>query len=78
MKSDVRRLPQDPDRLYRRRVAMRLTQEGLAVKAGVSKSTVSRLERGLCPAEVDTLHLLAEALDCDVTDLMPLEPAVRL
>ncbi len=57
---------------------MRLTQEGLAVKAGVSKSTVSRLERGLCPAEVDTLHLLAEALDCDVTDLMPLEPAVRL
>jgi transcriptional regulator with XRE-family HTH domain len=70
-----KRLPQDPDRLFRRRVRARLSQQQLADKARTSKSTVSRLERGICPAEVETLHRLAEALECAVEDLMPQDAA---
>jgi transcriptional regulator with XRE-family HTH domain len=71
--AEQRRLPQDPDRLFRCRVRARLTQDQLADKARTSKSTISRLENGLAAAEVETLHRIAEALGCDVEDLMPPE-----
>lgn len=78
MSAEQRRLPQDPARLFRRRVRARLTQDQLAEKAGTSKSTISRLENGNAAAEVETLHRIAEALGCDVTELMPVEPEARL
>jgi transcriptional regulator with XRE-family HTH domain len=66
-----RRLSQDPDRLFRRRIVAGLTQQELAWRAGLVKSTVSRLERGFASAEPATLQALAAALVCPVEDLMP-------
>ncbi|WP_165969144.1 helix-turn-helix transcriptional regulator [Actinomadura sp. KC06] len=71
-----KRLPQDKDRLFRARVRARLSQQQLADKAGISKSTVSRLENGRVAAEVETLHQVADALGLPVEDLMPLDPAL--
>jgi transcriptional regulator with XRE-family HTH domain len=48
-----------------------LSQPALAELAGVSRSTVYRAEKGLHPAEADTLRRLADALDCEIADLMP-------
>jgi len=70
MPEERRRLSQDPDQLFRHRIRARLTQAQFADRAGLVKSTVSRLERGLASAEPETLHVLAEALGCSVDDLM--------
>lgn len=67
-------LPQDPERLRRKRIEAGLSQPALAKKAGVHKSTVWRVEEGLNPAEADTLRRLAKALDCEIADLMPPVP----
>jgi transcriptional regulator with XRE-family HTH domain len=69
------RLPQDPARIRRKRIEAGLSQPALAAKANVNKSTVYRAENGLCPAEAETLRRLAEALGCEIADLMPPEPA---
>jgi transcriptional regulator with XRE-family HTH domain len=71
----ARRLPQDPDRCFRRRIAAGLSQQQLADKAGISDATVCRIENGTVKASVDSLAALADALDCAVTDLMPAEQA---
>jgi transcriptional regulator with XRE-family HTH domain len=44
------------------RIARLLTQKELAAAAGVSFTTVSRLERGDVPAELRTVRKLAAAL----------------
>lgn len=56
-------------RLYRQRLGV--TQEVLAGRAGVSKSWLSKVERGvLSPGTVRSIIPLAEALGVDVTDVM--------
>jgi transcriptional regulator with XRE-family HTH domain len=56
-------------RLYRQRLG--ITQEVLAGRAGVSKSWLSKVERGvLSPGTVRSIIPLAEALGVDVTDVM--------
>lgn len=67
----VRRLSQDPDRLFKRRILANLTQQQLGDKVNRAKSTISKLELGNCSARPDTLHALAEALGCTVDQLMP-------
>jgi len=53
------------------RRARGLTQEQLAVEAGVGSATVYRLETGMgCPRRT-TLRVLALALDCDPSELAP-------
>ena len=48
-----------------------LTQQQLAEKVGVSRQTLSLIERGLqCPAW-DTAYLLADVLRCEIFDLLP-------
>lgn len=67
-------LPQDPGRLRRKRLEAGLSQPALARIAGIHKSTVYRVEKGLSPAEADTLLRIAMALGCAIADLMPPEP----
>jgi transcriptional regulator with XRE-family HTH domain len=56
-------------RLYRQRLG--ITQEVLAGRAGVSKSWLSKVERGvLSPGTVRSIIPLAEALGVEVTDVM--------
>jgi transcriptional regulator with XRE-family HTH domain len=45
-------------------------QEDLAHEAGISTSTLSRLERGLHQPSLPTLRKLATALDVSVAELM--------
>lgn len=69
-----RRLPQDKDRCFRRRIAAGLTQMQLAERSGLSDATVCRIENGTVAASVESLAALAAAFNCEITDLMPAEP----
>jgi len=63
--------------LRAKREQVGLTVTGLAARAGMLPSKLSRLERGLLKLKVDDLLVLAEALACDVPDLIPAgEPRV--
>ncbi len=63
-------------RRYRR--ALRLTQEGLAERAGLSVNAVSALERGVNVApRKDTVEMLADALHLSDADRTAFEAAAR-
>jgi transcriptional regulator with XRE-family HTH domain len=70
-----RDLNQSPQRLRRRRVAARLSLTELADKAGCSAPYLSQLERGIYSASAEMLGKVADALGCEITDLMPPELA---
>jgi transcriptional regulator with XRE-family HTH domain len=52
------------------REAAALTQEDLAHQAGISTSTLSRIERGNFQPRMDTLGKLAQALGVSVAELV--------
>jgi transcriptional regulator with XRE-family HTH domain len=54
--------------LRRLRVGRGLSQENLAVDAGIDRTYVSRLERGLENPTVGVLDQLAEALDTGIVE----------
>jgi transcriptional regulator with XRE-family HTH domain len=54
--------------LRRLRVGRGLSQENLAVDAGIDRTYVSRLERGLENPTVGVLEQLAEALDAGIVE----------
>ena len=56
--------------LRRLRVKRALSQEALAVDAGVDRSYVGRIERGVENPTVETLDRLAAALDVAVAELL--------
>lgn len=55
--------------LRRLRVERAVSQEALAVDAGIDRTYVSRLERELENPTVAILERLAKALDADIRDL---------
>lgn len=64
-------------RLAQRRDDLRLDQEGVAEKAGVSRAYISRLERGIVPnPKVTELAQVAEALDLTLAELISPEPEI--
>jgi transcriptional regulator with XRE-family HTH domain len=70
------------DQLRKLRIAAGLTQQALAVKAGLSISNVIHIEAGRIPdPRVSTVKALADALGCMLDDLMadqpPREPRPR-
>jgi transcriptional regulator with XRE-family HTH domain len=54
----------------RLRDARKLTQEGLAERAGLSARYVSSIERGVVSASVTVLGRVARALDVDPCELI--------
>lgn len=52
------------------RKAIRLTQEALAEKVGISLSFLGHIERGSRKASIDTLVGLANVLDLSLDDLL--------
>lgn len=56
--------------LRRLRVGHGLSQEALAVDAGIDRSYVGRLERGIENPTVETLDKLAKALSVPVVQLL--------
>mgnify|MGYP002479078192 CR=1 FL=1 len=61
--------------LRRLRVKRALSQEALAVDAGVDRSYVGRLERGVENPTVETLDKLAAALQVAAAELLPVPKA---
>jgi transcriptional regulator with XRE-family HTH domain len=55
----------------RRRQAARLSMEGLATLALLSKNYVNKIELGQADLSLSALFSIAKALDCAVTDLFP-------
>jgi len=60
--------------LRRSRRMMDISQEALALKAGMSRAYVSEVEREIRNISVDNMGLLAEALNVELKDL--LDPAL--
>jgi transcriptional regulator with XRE-family HTH domain len=69
-KRPARRINRGPvgANLRRIRIEKNLTQEGVAAKSGVSRSTVADIERGDRGATAETLHGLATALDVSLDE----------
>lgn len=65
---------QDPAIVRRRRIEAGLSQGALASKAGISQAYMSMLEKGVHSASAPVLKRLADALDCEIADLMSPEP----
>ena len=48
-----------------------ISQDQLALKAGIDRSYMGRIERGQVNITLEKVYRLAEALDCSIYDLMP-------
>lgn len=72
------RLAQDPLRVHRRRVQAGLAQNELAARIGISAAQLCRIEKGRSGASASVLSRLAEALHCEIADLMPPEPTAAM
>lgn len=68
---------QDPKRLKRRRIEAGLNRRELADRARIHRSYVSWLENGGRGASPRVLKRLAEALNCEIADLMAPERATE-
>ncbi|TDT41361.1 helix-turn-helix protein [Halospina denitrificans] len=48
-----------------------ISQDQLALRAGIDRSYMGRIERGQVNITLEKVYRLAEALDCSVRDLLP-------
>lgn len=62
------------ERIRERRTELRLSQEALAEKAGISANTVSRIEGGQMSMGIGTFIKLVQALDADAGILLGVPP----
>lgn len=53
-----------------RRRALNMSQEKLALQAGVDRTYVSQLERGIANPSISILCRIAEILQCNMQDLV--------
>lgn len=61
---------QRPSKLEHLRAQRGMTQSALAVKAGVARETVRRIESGTVGCRLTTLYRIARALDVPVEELL--------
>lgn len=54
-----------------------LTQEDVASRCGISRQSLSLIERGVAAPRWDTLYAIAGVLRCEVFDLIPSYRQVR-
>lgn len=57
--------------LAKRRKLARVSQEKLAELLGLTRTSVTNIERGRQPIQLHTLYAIADALGIEPTDLMP-------
>lgn len=58
------------EQVRRLRHAQGLSQEALAIKAGLDRTYVSGVERGVRNVSLRNIHALARALDVPIAELM--------
>lgn len=56
--------------LWERRVQKGYTTRELSERSGISRAAINKIENGKVSPTVNTLEALAEALECDVFDLL--------
>lgn len=56
--------------LWERREQKGYSIRELSKRSGISKSTINRIENGKVSPSVDTLEILANALECDFFDML--------
>ncbi len=56
--------------IHTRRLALGLTQEQAARRAGIAQPSWARLERTDSDPKLSTLEVVAEALECTVAELL--------
>lgn len=49
----------------------RISQENLALIAGIDRSYMSRIERGIVSITLQKAYMIAQALGCELNDLLP-------
>ena len=52
-----------------KRKLLKMSQEELAERVGISKESLSRMEKGVIAPRFERLQLFAEALECSIADL---------
>lgn len=60
--------------LAKKRSEAKLSQESLAKAVGLTRTSITNIERGRQPVNLHTLFLIAEILGLDVVDLLPSLP----
>lgn len=48
-----------------------ISQENLALIAGIDRSYMSRIERGIVSITLQKAYVIAQALGCELNDLLP-------
>lgn len=61
-------------RLSRSRKKAGLTQEKLAASIGISRASVANIERARQHVQLHKVYAIADALEIDITDLLPAVP----
>ena len=55
--------------IYNKRKQLGLTQEELAERIGIGQQSLSRMEKGRIAPKFERLQIIADTLECPVTDL---------
>jgi len=50
---------------------LHISQERLALLAGIDRSYMSRIERGIVSITLQKAYVIAQTLQCEVRDLLP-------
>ena len=58
------------DRIRVARLDAKLTQEGVALRAGIERHNLNRIEQGHAAARLDTLLRIADAIGVPLTELV--------
>jgi transcriptional regulator with XRE-family HTH domain len=58
-------------RIRELRIAQKLSQQELATKLGIDRSTVAKWETGTHSPRTDKLRHLAKVLNCSLEELLP-------
>ena len=54
-----------------------ISQERLALLAGIDRSYMSRIERGVVSITLQKVYVIAQTLQCEVRDLLPTMEQLR-
>ncbi|WP_370978582.1 helix-turn-helix domain-containing protein [Agaribacterium sp. ZY112] len=66
------------ERVRSARKRRHVSQEELAGRAVIDRSYMSRIERGIVSVSLEKVYLIAQALDCDLSELLPPKDGVTI
>ena len=67
----MRKLSYNP--LWKKLIDLKMSKTELAEKAGISRSTIAKMRKDEA-VSLDLIEKIANALDCDITDIVSLLP----